>query len=709
MKKENKRKKFVDKSLTYKMSVAIGIVLTFMLALLICISAYLARTGVSRGINGEFQGIAAQNGISVQSILDTASSAAKDLRSYMQHQYDLFDEEGGIYSGEPEKSSVYDVELQHMNASIEEYILNTAWSLVGNDDDICGIGVYFEPNAFDPSIKDYSIYVDEEAAANKTARSYGSYAEYGSANYYKEAASSKDSLFTEPYVDNGITMVTVAFPILHGEEVQGVITVDINVDNFSKLKTTDTKYPSMYVDVYNQDFTIVYDSEGSEYINKNLEDLLAAEEFAKITSIAGTESFHVSTLKADGSKLVRYFYPINAEGTTWWAASALEETDLNKSSNELLIIMVALGIVSLIIIVVAVIVLLKKFLSPIAPVVSAASKLAAGDFNIELSAENEDEIGALTHAFSSTVNNLSVIVSDLTKVLQEMSTGNFDITQQADYVGDFKIIDTSISSFLLEISKTLNDINYAAEQVAEGSSQIASGAQALTEGATDQAGSIQELQATLTNISGDVDTNAKQADSARKMARNVGDNIIDSNNQMKEMVQAMEVITTTSTQISDIINVINGIAEQTNLLALNASIEAARAGDAGRGFAVVATEVGNLAAQSAEAAKNSTKLIQDSIQAVENGRTLVERTAKRLDESQEKTVELAENIALISEASIKQAESLDQITKAIEQIASVVEENTAMAEESSASSEELASQSQVLKDLVSKFTLNRNI
>ena len=189
------------------------------------------------------------------------------------------------------------------------------------------------------------------------------------------------------------------------------------------------------------------------------------------------------------------------------------------------------------------------------------------------------------------------------------------------------------------------------------------------------------------------------------MAKVVGTDIMASNEDMQQVVQAMDTISEAAKQISGIINTINDIASQTNLLALNASIEAARAGDEGRGFAVVATQVGNLANQSAAAAKSSNDLIVQALNAVEAGKRMVDDTAAKLVESVDKTNVLVDNIAAISKASAEQADALNQIAQAADQIAAVVQENTAMAEESSASSEELAAQAEKLKNLVSAFKL----
>lgn len=326
-----------------------------------------------------------------------------------------------------------------------------------------------------------------------------------------------------------------------------------------------------------------------------------------------------------------------------------------------------------------------------------------------IEAKTGDEVEQLTKAMEQLRESMKNIISDLDRGIEEMKEGNFDIAPEVEYPGDFKGIENALASFIIKISQALSNINIASGDVAEGAHQISQGAQAISEGAAEQAGAVEELQATITDVTKEVDKNAEQAEDANGMAKNVGTDIMESNEQMQNMLEAMEEITENSKQISNIINTINDIAEQTNLLALNASIEAARAGEAGRGFAVVADEVGSLAAQSAEAAKNSTGLIANAIRAVENGKSIADVTAEKLKTSAEQTKELVDGIEQIAQASVYQAEALSQITCAVDQIASVVEENTAMAEESSAGSQEMSSQAQLLRDLVAQFKLNSNI
>lgn len=346
----------------------------------------------------------------------------------------------------------------------------------------------------------------------------------------------------------------------------------------------------------------------------------------------------------------------------------------------------------------------KNVVRPIAAVVERLELLAAGDLHSDTPApESNDETATLMYCLAETIQDLKVVISEIDNHLAELSDGNFLINVDGDFKGDFAQISQSFRSIIQALSAAMRDIDSNAESVQKGAMDLAGASQTLAEGATDQASAIEELTATITDISEKIYVNAQNAEKARAIVASMNEQIIESNEHMKKNTEAMDKIREASDKIAEIISSIEEIADQTTLLALNASIEAARAGENGRGFAVVATQVGVLADQSSEAARNTKDLIQNAIMAVEEGMQLANSTAESLLAVVDNAKVVNDSMTEIAEASDNQALAAAQITEGINQIAGVVESNSATSQESAAASEELSSQADMLKELVGRF------
>lgn len=321
--------------------------------------------------------------------------------------------------------------------------------------------------------------------------------------------------------------------------------------------------------------------------------------------------------------------------------------------------------------------------------------------------DEDDEVGDMVRAVRGTTEKLQLIITDLEQLLGMMADGNFNIMTgcEEEYIGEFNGLLMAIRKMNRQMDTALKDVKSASEMVSMGAGNLSEAAQALAEGATDQAASVEEMQAMMSEITISIEKNADEVNKAYEKAKECATEAESSRTQMADLMEAMNRISETSQKIGAIIGEIENIASQTNLLSLNAAIEAARAGDAGKGFAVVADQIRNLAEQSAKSAVNTRELIESSLNEVENGNKAAQRTSDVLAEVVAEIQFIAEAAKMQSEASEQQAESMEQAEAGVIRISEVVQANSATAQEASATSEELTAQAYTMDELVARFIL----
>ena len=346
---------------------------------------------------------------------------------------------------------------------------------------------------------------------------------------------------------------------------------------------------------------------------------------------------------------------------------------------------------------------------PVKQIDAAVASLRKGELsNVEmLTYESEDEFGDTIRNLKEAMGILADYVSEISVEVKAIAQG--DLTRNGDditdFLGDFSELKTSLLYILKRFNSTLTEISNLAEQVSSNSSEVENASKSLADGATEQAGVIEELNATIDTVVDMAEDTAKETQNASARVKASANKANEEKEKMNELLTEMEHITEISKEIGNIITDIEDIASQTNLLSLNASIEAARAGEAGKGFAVVADQIAKLAADSAKSAVNTRDLIDKTLVEIEKGNTITRTTADAFNQiiaDMESFAELAENTM---EKANSQAESLEQIGQGIEQLSGVVQGNAASSEENTAISINLAEGAAKMHDRVNIFKL----
>jgi methyl-accepting chemotaxis protein len=342
----------------------------------------------------------------------------------------------------------------------------------------------------------------------------------------------------------------------------------------------------------------------------------------------------------------------------------------------------------------------KLIVKPLSLIRGLLREIERGHLKTRLHLTQQDELGETARTLDNLAESLD---QEIVCNLQKLADG--DLTFEVVPRDSQDLLRGALQKLGADLNDIMQQLHIAGEQIASGSAQIADGSQSLSQGATESAASLEEITSSIAEMSSQTRTNAENAGQANLLSNEAKTAAESGNQQMHNMVEAMDDINKSSQNISKIIKVIDEIAFQTNLLALNAAVEAARAGQHGKGFAVVAEEVRNLAARSAKAAKETAELIEGSVHKAKHGGEIANKTAISLGEIVNSVTKVSDLVAEIAAASNEQAEGISQLNTGISQVDQVTQQNTASAEQSAAASAELSGQAVKLKQMLARFKL----
>ncbi len=528
-------------------------------------------------------------------------------------------------------------------------------------------------------------------------------------DWYKQAIQAEGAIVTDPYIDadTGGLVLTVAQKVQGADGAIGVIGMDIKMDTIIDVMKNSVSPEGAYAFVVNSSNDVImhpeefFPEENMKF--KNLVTDYGDTYTQLVENLASNTPEQIAQKNYNGE--MRYYDFLPIADTSWKVVLSFPHDYLSEEIVKDIVTSIIIFGVMLALSAIVIMWFVKKYISPLDKVCDELDMISKGNL---AGAGGEIPVASMEVLHIKTSMDhmkemLNSYIGEISTVMERLSRGYLDITIQRQYVGDFEEIRHSIVATLDSLRNAFSEITLSSNMIAEGSSQVSGGAQSLAQGATEQASSVQQLYASVNSVSSGIKQTADNSKKANEIATQAAQAIAKSNEQMKNLIAAMNNIHEKSGEIHKIIKTIEDIAFQTNVLALNAAVEAARAGEAGKGFAVVADEVRNLAGKSAQAAKNTTRLIEDSVGSIDLGVELTSKTAKELFEAVEDVNLTTKVLAEISEATGMQSEAIEQIMAGVEQISGVVQTNSATSEISAASSKELSGQADLLKRLVSKF------
>lgn len=534
---------------------------------------------------------------------------------------------------------------------------------------------------------------------------------YADQDYFQQCKETKKPYISDIMNDGQQMIFLLEVPILNDGRFEGVVYGGINAEFLSDIVVNLAMGNDGVAYVLDKKGNVIGHREAS-IVKEGSNMIEAAKADSSLADIAAVNQRMVQGETGFGAynffgdnKFVG-FAPIGGN-QNWSIAIEASQREFKSTLDQsimLTIVVVLLVIISTF----PVAVLVGRSISgPIRICVNRLERLADGDLHTPIPVvKSRDETAKLAKALDTTVFRLNDVMQDVTYHLGLMGDGDFHEEITRTYWGDFEKMEKSIKAIHSSLKETFQQIRQSSETVASGAAQVANGAKTLSHGVTEQSNTIRELSVTATNIEESAKQTVSAAEDAGQYVEQASTQLVTSVDYVRDLNIAMEKISRSSSEISNIINTIENIAFQTNILALNASVEAARVGTAGKGFAVVADEVRSLASQSDEAAKATKELIESSIIAVAEGSQAVNRVTESLD----KTNSIAQNVTTSMNTMVTAVESqtaaIFQITEGIEQISAVIQNTSATSEQSAATSQELSTQSLLMNESVLKFRLS---
>jgi len=529
-----------------------------------------------------------------------------------------------------------------------------------------------------------------------------------STQYYSYLAQTGSIAIGEPYEENGVRQLCVGAAIKENDEIIGYLVGSYKYDLLNDVISLLILGNTGSACILNEDGMIIGDSK--QQIGpgqQNIFDLYSSDKNTEIFNKA--LSFQTGSTLMELDHLQHYLGYPPIPGTNWALLVRVPQVDFMGYMQGSIIMSICLTILLLCVASFFIIKVSTKISKSLTIATGRLQALANGNLTDEvIKSNNHDETDILTDALANTISSLNSYIKSIQNYLGALAGGDYTLEIPDNFQGDFSSIQDSLCHITDSLNQTMLQMNQSSIEVNQNSSGVSGYAKQLYEGSLNQAALQTKLEESMGNISNSIEKNKDNVLQMELCSDNAATKTKQGSKYMQGMLDTMNQIHSSVTEISQISKLISDISSQTNLLSLNASVEAARAGAVGRGFAVVANEIGRLSSQTEDALKKTMNIVEQSTQIIQQGLKIAKQTEEAFCEIQQVSEQYYDISKKISKTVEEQTLAVNTINTELSSLHAIAQSNRELAEETDKMAESSLAQSESLKNYVSQVKIRRN-